>query len=311
MNDYVVNISPNHALIKPISKSEVSKNSFADIEFVDGENFTRLNKDDSFVTLNKNEDYFFQHFGFVAEKPRTEQLSENEARNLLSNFEEGFSYYRHIVPVKIKDVLTKDNLLDEYMYSLLGIKNLANPYIHFRKKVTALNPNDYETITKQWVYVARTIFARLINAIPKENRLDFVLQSMAQFQKIELRETPFLRAIEFLRDYIDENFLSQGRLLIGIKHILENELNEVGIPINELSFLDHEEENNQLNDSNPFVENNDKIIQQAKSFEQLFSIDEDLGIIDKIFNDVSKNVEIERRFEKLFKNKPWPIDLRI
>ena len=310
MNDFVVNISPNHAILKSKDKIEILKNQAASIEYIDNDKSDRLNKDDSFITLNKNEEYFFQHFGFVSGNPKTEQLSESEARKVLKKFDQGLAYYKHIIPVKVEDTLTKDNLLDEYMFSLIGIKNLADPYIHFRQKVTSLNPNDFETITNQWVYVSRTVFARLVNALPKENRLDFVLQSIAQFNTVDLREVSFQDAILFLRDYIDGNFLSQGRLLIGIKELLETQFATSEIPINELSFINPEEEYDVLSLGESY-EANDKIIQQANYFKKLFEIDGNLGIIDKIFSSISQNRQIEQRFNELFRNRPWPIDLRI
>jgi hypothetical protein len=301
MSDFIINIAPEHAIFKSLRGANTIRNFEATIEYFDTEPSTRIKENDAVITINNPDDYLFEHSGFVIDKPTIHSVRKAEAKELIPNFHPEFEYFRHTIPVKIHKKFLENNLLDEYMYSLIAVRNFSNPSIHFRHKVTSLNHNDYETIDRQMIYVTRTVFARLINALPRENRLDFVMKSIAEFDTVDLRTVPFLKAIDFLKIYVEENFLSQGRLLLGIDSLLNKGFTNLKLPIEQFSFASPDE--------SKFIEDN--ILKQASLFRELFSIDENFNLINKVLKGLPNNKETEERFNALFRNKAWPIILRI
>jgi hypothetical protein len=191
--------------------------------------------------------------------------------------------------------------LDDFTYSLLSIYRYTNPKAHFRRQYTAIYEPDYETITKEQVYIARTAFGRLINALPQESKYDFILHAINHFGTVEFKGIDFIKAYEYLQEYIEENILSQGRYLVSSYEMLSS-LRETEVPIEQIGFAEHESKNTQSGHN---------ISIQARYFQELFNTMKEQDFSGFALQKIIKNDEEESRFEEIFKNRPWPVDITI
>jgi hypothetical protein len=121
--------------------------------------------------------------------------------------------YNHHFKYEVKTVLNRNNRLSELEYSLPVVDNYNKPETHFQSQYRALPQNDYETIVNGWIYATRTVFGKLINALPRPNKLEFMIQAMDHFSAIDFRNTSLLEGLDFLYQYIDRRILSRGIIL--------------------------------------------------------------------------------------------------
>jgi hypothetical protein len=91
----------------------------------------------------------------------------------------------------------KYNELDDYAYSLQRIFRYQNPERQFRRTFTALETEDIVTLEKEWIFISRTILGRLINALPRLNKLEFVSQAILEFNTDDLRKVSYTNGLRF------------------------------------------------------------------------------------------------------------------
>lgn len=206
--------------------------------------------------------------------------------------------YRHNFQIDVNQKLFNNNLLSELEYSLKDVYRYNNPIVHFQTQYRELDDNDYETIIKGLVYTARTAFGKLVNSIPRQNKLEFMIRAMNEFSTIDFVKIPLQNGLDFLYDYIERRILKKGLLLVEIDRLLNNKFKDI-LPPNEVGFID------------PETERHNTISVQAKYFEQLFRLDKEHNFKDFIKKKISENAELEIRFNKIFEKETWPIDLRL
>ncbi|WP_179334564.1 hypothetical protein [Winogradskyella costae] len=257
-----------------------------------------------------------------AEYAKSSDLNQRERDEKEKALKKGESliFYNHKINLINKGEFEETPYLEDYTYSLLGIENYKDPQRHFANKITALNKNDFETLYKERIYASRTVLGRLIHALPQENRLEFILIAMEKFNTPELKDITCSIGLRFLNNYLNNHILELGKFLIASKAILENDLLDV-IDSSSIGFdndgfrdrtgltdkLDVFEESLKMSEIN----SGDTIIQQAELFEEVLAYSE---ITQSTIKDILENhqrTSSEIRFNKLFENRRWPINIKI
>lgn len=212
-----------------------------------------------------------------------------------------FSYqnkdaYNHYFDFEVKAILNKNNKLSELEYSLPVVENYHKPEVHFQSQYRTLPKNDFDTIVNGWVYATRTVFGKLVNALPRQNKLEFMIEAMDHFSTIDFKDTSLIDGLDFLYRYIEHRILSRGKLLVATDGIIKNELKDL-LPPNDVGFIDPETNSIQ------------NISNQADIFKNLFKLEKEKSLKSSLEDTLKKNRELEARFQKLFIRRAWPVDL--
>ncbi|WEK20468.1 MAG: hypothetical protein P0Y49_04865 [Candidatus Pedobacter colombiensis] len=206
--------------------------------------------------------------------------------------------YNHYFKYVVEDQLRENNSVNDLEYSLESVDNFGNPATHFQRQYRKIPNDDYETIINGWIYATRTVFGKLINSIPRQNKLEFMLQSMDRFSTIDFKEVPILDGLDFLYEFIETRIISRGKLLVATSKLIKSKLNDL-VDETEIGFI------------NPETEVSNRLLPQAEIFEQLLELEKKVSLKAYLKESVAKNKKLEERFEKKFARKTWPIDLRI
>jgi len=227
-------------------------------------------------------------------KPSKEKINSN----ILNGFPPPKDIFVHHFDFSITKKLTKNNLLSDLEYSLKEVNRFNKPIVHFRRQFRVIPHDDFDTIINGWIYAARTVFGRLVNAIPRQNKLEFMLEAMNKFSTIDFKEVSLQKGLDFLYDYIDRRILSRGRLLVATNDLIEDKLSDI-VPIEDIGFR------------NPTSGNEDTLHPQAQIFKKIFELQGKADLRKYVNAAISENSELESRFLQIFTNETWPIDLRI
>jgi hypothetical protein len=160
----------------------------------------------------------------------------------------------------------------------------------------------------------------LIHALPQENRLEFILIAMEEFNTPELKDITCSRGLRFLNDYLNNHILELGKFLIASKSILEKDLSGIidpsSIGFNNEGFRDKDDLFDKIDVFEEAlmvseISSGDTILKQAELFEEVLAYSETAQntIKDILENHQRTNSEI--RFNELFEKKRWPINIRI
>jgi hypothetical protein len=206
--------------------------------------------------------------------------------------------YRHHYSFVVDQQLKTNNLLSDLEYSLPIIYNYHKPKVHFQQQYRGLQKTDYDTIVNGWVYATRTVFGKMVNAIPRQNKLEFMLRAIDNFSTIDFTKIHLMDGLEFLYEYIDARILSRGRILVATNNLIEKKLSDI-IPPDEVGFI------------SPDGEQNNKLSTQAKIFDELFSLEKKHNLRQSLKSFIAQKSEQEERFEKIFSKQTWPIDLSV
>lgn len=296
----------------------VIENNDSALSVLEGDQYILLDKED-------NKEYVFRNFGHIAEidepkviPPTAYELRENEMRK--STDLPPLTRYMHVLEVEVEKRLTDNNELDDYAYSLLAVDNYLKPEAHFRHRLTRLRGFDYQTITQGLIYVSRTAFGRLVNAMPVENKYDFLLYAIDRFGKLEFKNIDYIEAVDLLQQYIEQNILSQGRYLVESERILREELKESGVPMNVVGFGKMEEDDEgairsaparrTYGNRNEIKDMPDLLTPQARHFHSLFYYENEKNVMRRLRESVALFQQGEDRFRDVFAKQNWPIDMR-
>ena len=205
-------------------------------------------------------------------------------------------YLHQFIATEVTNLEGPNHSLDRLSFSLVSIDNYNKPISHFQQQIRNIDFEDYETIKAGWVFLARTAFAKIANALPKRNRFEFWLRMDKEYKIQQDKPLDYVKLFELLYDYIDARIFSRGRLLIASDDMLranwpelsENALTEIG-------FSDE-------------AGNRDSIRVQADRFRTLFEEGKP-ELLKQLNDEVMRNVASETRFINLFKNKPLPLIL--
>ncbi|MEJ8818559.1 hypothetical protein [Lacibacter sp. H407] len=248
------------------------------------------------IAIPVKNDLTFSASGFVAKVGAVDRIppSARPSDGQLQPKEK----YRHSYQIAITNDLTQNNLLSDLEYSIKAVYRFNKPIIHFQQQFRDLSKEDYETIIKGWVYASRTAFGKLVNSIPRQNKLEFMLQAMDFFATVDFAKVSLHDGLSFLYEYINRRILSRGRLIVETNELIKSELKEI-VPYTEVGFYNSQKEIA------------DNILTQATLFEKLFSLEGKSNINRIIQKSISEDSNMEQRFLQLFKTETWPIDLSL
>jgi hypothetical protein len=186
--------------------------------------------------------------------------------------------------------------LDRLAYSLKAVERYEKPIVHFQRQVRNLDTEDYTTIKNGQVYLARTAFAKIANALPLRNRLEFRLWIDKEFGYQPAKDIDYLKYLDLLLDYLESRIFSRGRLLIATDDMIRS--SKVVMPEHARTMIGLADEEG----------NDDSIHEQANLFRPLLEKGK-LEILRTLKTEVDRNTVEQSRFKRLFKNKPLPLIL--
>lgn len=314
--NFMINTLEDHAVIDSdnFSKTQRYNGSF----FIrNAQRKLRIGSGDSFCcfTGNKNAEYSSEKIellstGNVLDTITSEVDKLNDKEKALNEYRKKrklspLRFYNHRIKFNKAEPFKENKYLDDYPYSLVKIyKRYINPVVHFSKTLTELPTVDFETLKKERIFVDRTLFGRLINAMPYENRLQFMLYAVEEFGKADLREVPFSKAFPLLKDFVGSGIIQSGKYLVKsqeliIKSGIYDNYYQVGFAEeSELEKINNDE------DQSPY----DNILEQSELFKNLFAIEDNF---ETLFSTVGMRVSSEDKkiFDRLFSKRNWPVDL--
>lgn len=256
-----------------------------------------ISEEDEVVIATPTEglDLQFISQGKITKVNETKHLAPRNKSGVVPNSKQN---YVHNFQLEIVDDLKHNNQLSELEYSIKSVYRFNKPLVHFRQQFREITYHDYETIINGWVYTTRTTFGKLINSLPRQNKLEFMLQAMDNFSTVDFRKIQLCDGLDFLYAYIERRILSRGKLLVETKKLIEAHLSEI-IPKEEIGFANTE------------GSSTNNLFKQAQLFEQLFALQKDSNLISLFNKTLSENSILESRFLKIFKSETWPIDLSV
>lgn len=186
--------------------------------------------------------------------------------------------------------------LDDYAYSLQRIFRYQNPERQFRRTFTSIETEDVVTLEKEWIFVSRTILGRLINALPRLNKLEFVSRAILKFGTDDLSKVTYTKGLRFLKDYIEEEIIARGHYLTSTRDLLQSALKDI-VGKEDIGFL--------LEDGKT-----ESIRNQAILFDQVFRLESTFETLEKnLLKAQETNANSEQHFRRVFRSNKWPIDL--
>lgn len=186
--------------------------------------------------------------------------------------------------------------LDALQYSMVKVRRIDRPYLHFRQPYTRVSEEDFETIIGDRVFWARTSLLRFLTALPDELRSDFMARSGSPSDLD--RHFGYQKRWRDFRQFLEDSYLPLAELFRGIEEELEG-LGELAP--RELHFRNDAEDRA------------DSIRAQALRFREFATSLETAkqkGVFDEIDAHIEEHAESERRFERLFATTPWPSVIR-
>jgi hypothetical protein len=284
----------SHYMPPPI----IYKNNYSYI-FVSREKEISVVENDKFI-LSSGENPKFEKKGIVVEKELLNTLLPSKSDQIKNDAlrKKGLKILSPEIEwrlsVNFLGDLEKKQTYNNLVYSLLFVENYANPVAHIQQKIRLIPEFDFETIESGLIYLSRTAFGKLLNALPLDNRFE-MRQILSDYKyRYKIEKTDYLQITEMLIKYIDEQFITQGKLLIESKKILDTR------------FPDNLEKFGLVDSNYDDVKKN--IFSQANLFEPLLKTNI-INILNELFDAVRKESITEDRFEGKFNSRRLPISL--
>src|ERR1700749_203086 len=320
MGLFLINATDGHAeMVLPDKKPIDRHDGFFQIR--DHKTRIRIKQHDQFATIIDNFETSFNcekielyNKGFVKsiDVEIAKELNEREQRINYYRIKKKltqYKFYIHTVKYEGASIFKKHSFLDDYTYSLLKIyKRYVKPARHFGRVITELPEVDFETLQKERIYVDRTLFGRLINALPYQNRLQFILFIIDEFKEADLRKIKFSAAFPLLKEFVNSGVIETGKYLIKSEELIERSREifngDLDIGFAYEDYLINKSETQRSKE----IPQIDYIKGQANLFRDVFNIDENF---DELFTGEHLNYSKEDReiFDKTFNQRAWPVDL--
>lgn len=189
-------------------------------------------------------------------------------------------------------------LIKHFDFSIPDIRLNSNTKKYFNS-IKKIKLDDYLNIIDNNFFISRTMFAKIINALPYENRQELSMEFQRVFFPKKKIIPDYMAALEILRDFIVEKIYTQGNLLINTYKIASESNIEHFKSIN----LGFRRDNDPIMDKKEF----DNLAKQSKRFEALFKYDNSGAFWKEIFNQIDKNKDSEYRYNTRFSKLQWPI----
>ena len=194
--------------------------------------------------------------------------------------------------------LGENNQFDDLAYSLYTIHNYVKPISHFQQQITSVGEKDFETIEKGWVYLYRTMFGKIANVLPFENRFEFSLMISREYKTVRFKGLPYHQLLEQLMAYIDSRIHGRGHLITATQKMLKRISQTIDEDLSPVGFARYKQ-------SDGKGEIGDEIETQAGLFDALF---EALTALE-LKSLLNKKDPHSERFDKMFEKREWPLNL--
>jgi hypothetical protein len=237
-------------------------------------------------------------FEDLTDWPNVEKAKE-VARELNKASESNRVYYVHeFIGSHLVKLKGPNNSLDQLAFSLLAVEDYYHPAVHFQEQIRTLTKEDYDTVLNGWVYLARTAFGKLANALPLANRLEFRIILLKEFKAEVIQHPDYVKLFGMLYDYIDRRIFSKGRMLIQTAEMMHEVLDDLDKEqIADIGFIA------------PGQSHGDSIVVQADLFRSLFDEGKP-ALLRELNSEVTKNRATEDRFTHIFSRRELPLILK-
>jgi len=319
MGAYMINATQGHAVVtlpklikdKYNGKFEI-RNSTPKIKIHQNDEFASIVNNHETIFLSEKVEMLNRGYVSSVTNIETKQLTERELdenRRRAKRGKNPLRYYIHTIKFEEATPFSHYKFLDDYTYSLLKIyKRYIRPVRHFSRVITELPVEDFETLKKERIFVERTLFGRLINALPYQNRLQFILYAIDKFNEADLRKIHFSKIYPDLKEFVGTGVVQMGKHLIQSQNLIKKH-SKIFLDDTKIGFgYDIDVENLEIEDPKKRKQDKvDYIDSQAFLFQEVFSIEEDfndLFSMDKF--QISK--DDRTLFDNIFSKRAWPID---
>ena len=243
----------------------------------------RIKDESKFVTFDYDykQGYYFKEYGKIVKIERPLKEEQIEQKN----------YRFHLLT---ESKLKTNNLLSDLLYSLTNVFNYNYPHLHFNRIYTSLDEVNFNSIVNGKLFLSRTAFGTLINALPVYHVQMFIEKLVEKGLSKFFVERDYKSAFNELRDYIRSEIEQRGEMLIASENILRESFRDQ-INIDGIGFG---------NDDDTKV---DFLIDQVKKFQELFSIEKEFNMWDSIESELRENSTDEEYFNERFSQVEWPI----
>jgi hypothetical protein len=110
--------------------------------------------------------------------------------------------------------------LKSVMYSLTLVRNLAKPNLHFRQGYRRLPFDDYETLISGEVFVSRSCFFELLEALPQPTKTAFQIEEILRADSLR-SDTGFAERLKRLETFITSRVLSIGDVITELDETIK------------------------------------------------------------------------------------------
>ncbi len=160
-------------------------------------------KGDMAVLLDVNRtDFFFSSVFLIEDVKIKEGLFEN---NEIQN--------DHLIEFELVEKFNEKKPLEYYLYSIKRVRNWERPSNHFKLKYTEINHLEYEAITKDKVFIERTILGGVLNELPAEHRESFMELLMAEMPSVFFEINDYTKVFELLKKYLEFAIINPSKML--------------------------------------------------------------------------------------------------
>lgn len=234
MSTYMINATAGHAEIDyPLAQTKDKYNGVFTIR--NSKTRVSVSYNDEFTSIidNSESDYYCEKIellnkGYIksVKTEEAKELTDGEKKDNEKRIKKKLKplkYYIHKVHFEEAVPFKTHRFLDDYTYSLLKIyKRYVRPGRHFGRVITELPSVDFDTLKEERIYVDRTLFGRLINSMPYQNRLQFLLFIIEEFNEADLRKIPFSQAFPLLKDFVGTGIVEMGKYLIKAEELIND-----------------------------------------------------------------------------------------
>lgn len=178
-------------------------------EFIQKLKFSGLMGDRGVILAENRNDYFF-----VASLNIVEISSE------VINIED-VEKTKYTIEYKLDEVFEENKPLGYYLYSIKRVRNWDRPNSHFKRKYTEINQLEYEAITKDKVFLERTILGGVLNELPVEHRLSFLNLLMSEMPNVFFEIKDYTKVFNLLKQYLEFAIINPSKMLYESFSILK------------------------------------------------------------------------------------------
>jgi hypothetical protein len=244
--------------------------------------------------------YHFNNLGIIREikTPEILPFSEEDKKENEKRKKEGKPLLKpkkwYNLSLQQEYNLIANNIFQDLAYSMLAVYNYGKPIGHFQGQIRSLRNADYTTIKKGRIYIARTAFGKIVNAIPYENKFEFSVFISRKYKTSSFRNLDYIKILKDLINYIENRIHNKGKLLVATDKMIDSLSKKTNLVNASIGFYDDE------------VNAGNNIKKQADFFEELFNHIEETNLLSSIKANVKQEPNRDF-FNELFQNRKWPI----